>query len=443
MIMPKRPIIIIIFFILLFSTVALGFSYTQRPISAFWNKSNSAKVTDKKGNQDHATTTKKKEENIVKKVDIESGSTYTDLMTKAGLSRQKAMDIYAAASSEYDLADLDSGKCLELTYTPKKERLKSLLYKVDTQKQLKVKNTAITDPATTSTTSAASTTKKISDNWEARMEPIPYKTETVTAQGEVESSLYKAAQKEGLDVRTIIKFAEALQWTVDFAMETRKGDTFKLVYEKKYLNGEYVRPGRIWAARYVNAGDKHEIFYYKENKDNKGYFTYEGKSAQKMFLKAPVAYKYISSGYTSGPRYLARFQRYTDSHQAIDYAAENGTPIRSVGSGTVTRAGWSSAGYGYLTAIRHNSTYTTRYAHQSKILVSPGEHVKQGEVIGYVGSTGLSTGPHLHYEIWKHGVKTNPLNLELPPSDSIDKENMEDFHEFIRPYKKKLEKPVK
>jgi murein DD-endopeptidase MepM/ murein hydrolase activator NlpD len=251
--------------------------------------------------------------------------------------------------------------------------------------------------------------------------------------------LYKSALDKGLDERTIIKFAEAFQWTVDFAMEVRKGDTFKLVYEKKYLDGKYIRPGRILAAGYVNDGEKHELFYYEESEDNAGHFTYEGESAQKMFLKAPVAYKYISSGYSAGPRYVARFKTFTSSHKAIDYAAEIGTPIRSVGDGVVTRAGWSSAGYGYLTTVRHNSTYTTRYAHQSRIDVSVGEKVKQGQVIGAVGSTGFSTGPHLHYEMIKNGVKINPLNLEMPAGDSIADKNMKDFHNAIKSYKQKLD----
>jgi murein DD-endopeptidase MepM/ murein hydrolase activator NlpD len=123
---------------------------------------------------------------------------------------------------------------------------------------------------------------------------------------------------------------------------------------------------------------------------------------------------------------------------AIDYAAAIGTPIRSVGDGVVTSAGWSSAGYGYLTAVRHNSTYTTRYAHQSKIIVSAGQKVKQGQTIGYVGSTGLSTGPHLHYEMIKNGSKINPLNEKLPASKSISQENMEKFLNFIKPLQEKL-----
>jgi murein DD-endopeptidase MepM/ murein hydrolase activator NlpD len=145
-----------------------------------------------------------------------------------------------------------------------------------------------------------------------------------------------------------------------------------------------------------------------------------------MFLKAPVAFKYISSGYTTGTRVVMEIGL-SGPHRAIDYAAAIGTPIRAVGDGTVTFAGWSSVGYGYLTSIRHNGTYSTNYAHQSKIAVRVGQKVKQGDIIGYVGSTGYSTGPHLHYEMVKHGAKIDPLKEILPPGKPIAEENQERF----------------
>jgi len=137
-----------------------------------------------------------------------------------------------------------------------------------------------------------------------------------------------------------------------------------------------------------------------------------------MFLRAPVEFRYISSGYTTGNRVVMEVGLY-GPHRAIDYAAALGTPIRAIGDGVVTHASWNSHGYGNLTSIRHNATYSSNYAHQSKFAVKVGDRVKQGQVIGYVGSTGASTGPHLHFELVKNGVKVNPLEEILPPGKAI------------------------
>jgi len=155
-----------------------------------------------------------------------------------------------------------------------------------------------------------------------------------------------------------------------------------------------------------------------------------------MFLKAPLSFKYISSGFTTGQRYVAAFDVST-GHRAIDYAATIGTPIRTVGDGTISFAGWNGP-YGYMVKVRHNSTYSTNYAHMSKMAVRTGEKVKQGDVIGYVGSTGFSTGPHLHYEMVKNGVKINPLNEVLPPGKPIKEENKERFFNSIKEYQERI-----
>jgi murein DD-endopeptidase MepM/ murein hydrolase activator NlpD len=220
-------------------------------------------------------------------------------------------------------------------------------------------------------------------------------------------------------------------------MDPRQGDTFKFVYEERYLNGEYIMPGKILSGKYVNAGKEYYVYYFEESEDNIGYFDEDGNSVQKMFLKAPVAFKYISSGFTTGKRYVEAFNVST-GHRAVDYAAPLGTPIRAVGNGTVVSTGWNSSGYGNLTTIRHNSTYSTNYAHQSKIIVKRGQKVSQGDVIGYVGSTGFSTGPHLHYEMVKNGVKVNPLQEVLPPGKPIKDENKERFFSEIEKYKTNL-----
>jgi murein DD-endopeptidase MepM/ murein hydrolase activator NlpD len=198
-------------------------------------------------------------------------------------------------------------------------------------------------------------------------------------------------------------------------------------------------PGRILAGRYINDGEPYDVYYFEESEENSGFFDDQGNSVQKIFLKAPVAFKYISSGYTTGARYIAEFRTYTSSHMAIDYAAAIGTPVRSVGDGTVIYAGWNSQGYGNYISVRHNGTYTTNYAHLSKIYVGYGQKVTQGETIGAVGSTGFSTGPHLHYEMVKNGVKVNPLREVLPPGKPIKEENQERFFTEIKKWQGELD----
>jgi murein DD-endopeptidase MepM/ murein hydrolase activator NlpD len=243
---------------------------------------------------------------------------------------------------------------------------------------------------------------------------------------------------QGIDERAIISLADVFQWSVDFVMDVRVDDTFKFIYEERFQDGKYVMPGDILAAKFVNDGKTYYAFYFEESDDEWGYYDEEGNSVQKIFLRAPAAYKYISSGFTTGQRYISAFNIST-GHRAIDYAAPTGTPIRSVGDGTVVFAGWDSRGYGYRTSIRHNSVYTTNYCHQSKVAVRYGQKVKQGQTIGYVGSTGLSTGPHLHYEMVKNGVKINPLREEFPSDKPIAEVSRAAFIEAVAEYRPQLD----
>src|SRR3989339_130854 len=368
-----------------------------------------------------------KKDKIIK-IEINEQATYGYLMKEAGIDYTA---IYEAAKPLYDLIKIRLGRFIDLTFDKNTEELKQLSYKIDSEDELIVSKTLIRV--------GSSSEEKVT--WQAKLEPIPYEIKIKQTEGKIETSLYEAALEKNIDIRAIIELADTFQWSIDFAMDPRVGDTFKFIYEERYLNGEYIMPGKILAGIYVNDGIKYELFYFEETEDNKGYFDVEGNSVQKMFLKAPVAFKYISSGFSYGPRYVGgQYQRFTSSHMAIDYAAPAGTPIRSVGDGTVSFAGWSSAGYGNLTSIRHNGTYSTNYAHQSRIIVKRGQKVKQGDIIGYVGSTGFSTGAHLHYEMLKNGVKTNPLREVLPPGESIKEENKERFFESIKKWREQFEK---
>ena len=355
----------------------------------------------------------------VVKLPIEDGSTFGVLMSSAAIDPAVAAEIFTAAQTVYDLTKIRLGRSLDLYFDPATNDFKRLVYQIDTEEEL-----IITKQPSTSTP------------WLAEKILIPYEVKIITSEGKIDSSMYQAALDQGIDERAIIDLANVFQWSVDFALDVRQGDTFKFIYEQRYRDGQYVMPGKIFAGRYINDDQPYYAFYFEESEDNKGYFDQDGNSVQKLFLKAPVAFKYISSGFTTGARYVQAFNVST-GHRAIDYAASSGTPIRAVGDGTVISAGWNGP-YGNFVSIRHNGTYTTNYAHQSKIAVKRGQQVTQGQTIGYVGSTGFSTGPHLHYEMVKNGVKVNPLREVLPPGQAIKDENKEKFFSTITPWAEEL-----
>ncbi len=353
-------------------------------------------------------------------VEIVSGSTYGKLMSETGMTNEISTAIYNASVDQYDLAQIKVGHNIELIYDKDTDELKQLIYKINSEDELIVDREVVNENTV----------------WIAEVSVINYEIRTIIKEARVASSVYQAALDNDIDERAIIELANAFQWSIDFAMDTRVDDTFKFIYEERYLDGEYVMPGQVYAGKYVNAGEVYEVYYFEENEENKGYFDREGNSVQKMFLKAPLSFKYISSGFTTGLRYIEAFNVST-GHRAIDYAAAYGTPIRSVGDGTVVSAGWGGS-YGNLIKIRHNGTYSTNYAHLSRFAVNSGQKIKQGDIIGYVGSTGFSTGPHLHYEMVKNGIKINPLREVLPPGEPIEEENKDRFFENIKKWQERL-----
>ncbi len=351
----------------------------------------------------------------VEVVEILSGSTFGALLNNNGISASLSNELYNVARQHYDLARIREGREISLVFDLQTDKLKSLTYQIDNYNELVVsRDIEVVDEEEYSL-----------GVWKAEKRAIPYIKVIKTKEASIENNLYLSALDAGIDERAIIELANAFQWTLDFSMDTKVGDSFKFVYEENYLDGEFVMPGRIFAAKYINAGREYRVYYFEESEDNKGYFDEDGNSVQKMFLRAPVEFKYISSGFTTGLRYIKAFNVST-GHRAIDYAAPTGTPIRAVGDGTITRASWNGP-YGNFISIRHNGTYTTNYAHLSRYAVKSGQRVKQGDIIGYVGSTGFSTGPHLHYEMVKNGVKINPLTEILPPGEPILEENKERF----------------
>jgi len=356
-------------------------------------------------------------------VEVRTGSTFGLLMEEVGLDAATSAAIFAAAGETYDLTKILVGRKIGLLYDRETGQLHKLVYRIGTEEMLHVNGSDCGDGGCAT--------------WQAERRDIPYEVRRKVSEGTVESSLYLAGLTQGLDERAIIALAEVFQWDVDFALDVRQGDSFRFIHEERYLGGEYVMPGRVLAAKYVNDGTEHLAFWFEGDDGAGGHYDEEGNSVQRIFLKAPVHYKYISSGFTTGQRYIQAFNIST-GHRAIDYATPTGTPIRSVGDGTVVYAGWKGA-YGLTVSIRHNETYTTNYCHQSRVAVGYGQKVKQGDVIGYVGSTGLSTGPHLHYEMVKRGVKINPLTEEFPPGEAIREADRTRFLQVVGEYRPQLQ----
>ena len=252
---------------------------------------------------------------------------------------------------------------------------------------------------------------------------VEYKTQTVA--GEINFSLYNSLSEKDADPELIYKLAKVYAWQIDF-FRLQKGDSYKVIYEEKYVDNEPIGINKIIAADFRHDNQNFYAIRFKQDSVSE-FFDEDGNSLMKAFLKAPLEYSRISSDY-SKRRFHPIIKRFRP-HLGVDYAAPTGTPIHSVGNGVVIEAAYSG-GNGRFVKIRHNSVYSTQYLHMSRIAkgIRPGVTVKQGQTIGYVGSTGLATGPHLCFRLWKYGAQVNPLKENIPPSHPVKKENFNAFN---------------
>ncbi|ACF14688.1 Peptidase M23 [Chloroherpeton thalassium ATCC 35110] len=265
--------------------------------------------------------------------------------------------------------------------------------------------------------------------------PIVSKTRTIT--GTIEASLYETLIEQGASPMLALKLADVFAWQIDF-YGIQKGDYFKAIFEEQFIDDESIGVGEISAAYFYHNGKDYYAFDFDDGK-RRAYYDEEGNSLQKQFLRAPLHFSRISSHY-SRSRFHPVLRIYRP-HLGIDYAAPTGTPVRSVGDGVVVEKRWSKGG-GRTLKIRHNSNYQSGYLHLSGYAkgIVKGARVKQGQVIGYVGSTGLSTGPHLDFRFWKHGRLTNYLQMEFPPTHPVNPEKKGDFMNLMAGYKSQLDK---
>lgn len=252
------------------------------------------------------------------------------------------------------------------------------------------------------------------------------------ATGIVDSSLFLAAQQAGLTVNLTMQLATIFGWDVDFALDIRKGDRFTVIYEDIYSGGERVRDGAILAAEFINDGKAYRAVRYQNAEGRADYFNPQGENLRKAFLRTPVDVSRISSGF--GMRFHPILNR-MKAHRGVDYAAPTGTPIRVTGDGKIQLKG-HRGGYGKTIIVEHGNGYETVYAHLSQFRadLKEGMTIKQGQIIGYVGNTGLATGPHLHYEFRVAGSHRDPLTIKLPSAAPIAGSDVPDFKDKTTRY---------
>ena len=246
------------------------------------------------------------------------------------------------------------------------------------------------------------------------------------AQGVISDSLFLSAQVAGLSNKLIMELVEIYSWDIDFMLEVRKGDSFKVIYEEHYKGAEKITDGPVLVAEFINRDRKIRAVRYQREDGRADYYDDNGHAMRKAFLRSPLKFSRISSHFNLKRRHpiLNRIR----AHKGVDYAAPSGTPIRAAGDGRVHYAG-NKSGYGKTIILKHGAIYSTLYAHLSryKTGIKQGQSIKQGQIIGYVGQTGLATGPHLHYEFHVNGKHRNPVTVDLPEADGISQSEMETF----------------
>lgn len=258
------------------------------------------------------------------------------------------------------------------------------------------------------------------------------------AVGMINSSFYQTAASVGLPDQLIIKMAEIFGWDIDFALDIRAGDSFVVLYEEDFIDGEKLGDGEIVAAEFINRGQVHRALRFQRADGVTEYLTPEGRPMRRRFLRAPVDFRRISSHFQ--PERWHPVLGVKRPHRGVDYAAAAGTPVQAAGDATVVSADWKG-GYGNTVVLRHGNRYTTLYAHLSRVRkgLSAGDRVRQGDIIGYVGSSGMATGPHLHYEFRINGVHQDPVRVKLPGPETLEASQLAEFQDQIAPWLSRLD----
>jgi len=339
---------------------------------------------------------------------VRSGQTLDTIFKQQGFSIAMLHRILALNKDTRGLAKIRPGETFEFRKAPGGEMLQ-MRYPLDEARYLVVRN----------------------ENAElsAEIQHRQITAEISEAEGVIQSSLFLAAKKAGLNDAMIMKLANIFGWDIDFVLDIRAGDRFMLIYERLYREGEYLRDGDILAATFISQGERFQAIYFEDGEVS-AYFAPDGRNMRKAFLRAPLNFSYISSNFN--PRRMHPVLKRIRPHNGIDYHAPRGTPVYAAGEGTVIRSAYSRAN-GHHVFIKHANSIQTKYLHFTKRIVQKGQRVRQGQTIGYVGSTGLATGPHLHYEFVINGVHRNPRTVSLPKVEPLKGGQLKAFQTHSAP----------
>lgn len=332
-----------------------------------------------------------------KTISVASGDTLSTVFTKAGLSTSAMHDMLTSSKDAKRFTHLKVGQEVKLKLDPKGE-LQALRVK---QSELETIGLDKTDKG-----------------YSFKREKAQIDLHTAYAHGRITNSLFVAGRNAGLPYNLITSLSNIFGYDIDFALDLREGDEFDVIYEQHKVNGKQVATGNILAARFVNRGKTYTAVRYTNKQGNTSYYRADGSSMRKAFIRTPVDFARISSRFSLGRRHpiLNKIR----AHKGVDYAAPIGTPIKATGDGKILEAG-RKGGYGNAVVIQHGQRYRTIYGHMSRFAkgIRAGTSVKQGQIIGYVGMTGLATGPHLHYEFQINGRHVDPLSAKLPMADPL------------------------
>ena len=346
-----------------------------------------------------------------REVTVGRGDTLSTLFNKVGLPANAVHEVLASNKQAKQFSQLKHGQVLEI--------------ELDTGGQLSSLHSKVSDLETIRLT-------KTSNGYAFNREISKPTVRTAYVHGVIKSSLSASAQRAGLSHSLTMDMAGIFGYDIDFAQDIRQGDEFDVIYEQKVVNGKVVGTGNILSARFSNRGKSYSAVRYTNKQGNTSYYTADGNSMRKAFIRTPVDFARISSRFSAGRKHpiLNKIR----AHKGVDYAAPRGTPIKAAGDGKVLLAG-RRGGYGNTVIIQHGNRYQTLYGHMQGFAkgVKTGGSVKQGQVIGYIGTTGLSTGPHLHYEFQVNGVHVDPLGQKLPMADPIAKAERQRFMQQSQP----------
>jgi len=344
--------------------------------------------------------------------EVQAGESLSRIFKGQGLSAPLLYKILHSDSKAKELADIRPGQTLRLRLD-EEQRLRELVLVRSPVSSLRI---------------------DMDDDESYQVEELQRDADIRLARvtGVIEDSLYVSAQKAGLSEKVIMQLASIFGWDIDFALEIRSGDQFRVVYQERYLDGEKLADGPILAAEFINRGRSVRAVRYERDDGGADYYSPDGKSMRKAFLRSPVDFRRISSRFQTERYHPILGKR--RPHRGVDYAAAVGTPVRASGDGKIVFRG-TKGGYGKTVVIKHGERYSTLYAHLNGYRkgLSGGRRVAQGQVIGYVGQTGLATGPHLHYEFRIHGVHRDPLTVKLPEAEPISAAYRADFEQKTAP----------